>query len=89
MIYNKPHPRIDNVLWLSRLAMPFPTTADRVVQIARSWRFDQSTLDFLDLFPADEIFKSREDFLARSEELELLLREKSEMPAETVMSQQD
>ena len=30
MIYNQPVPRIDNVLWLSRLAMPFPTTVGEI-----------------------------------------------------------
>jgi hypothetical protein len=89
MIYNKPVPRINNVRWLARLSMPFPTTAGFIMQTAEDWRFDQSTLDFLARFPQDLIFKSREDFLTRCEELELLLQEEMESPAEPMLSPQD
>ncbi|HSW85009.1 MAG TPA: hypothetical protein VLF79_00130 [Candidatus Saccharimonadales bacterium] len=83
----KPH--IDNVLWLARLSMPFPATAGNITEIARSWRFSDSTLEFLELFPKDEIFTSRSDFLNRCEELELLMRDKASMPPEPILSQQD
>ena len=89
MIYNNPAPRIDNVLWLSRLSQPFPTTAGDIADVAKLWHFDKKTLDFLHLFADEEVFTSREDFLARSEELELLLREESEMPAEAMLNPQD
>ena len=89
MAYAKPMPHIDNILWLARLSMPFPTSAGDIAAVARSWRFSSNTLEFLDLFPSDEIFNSREDFLIRCEELELLLREKADMPPEPALSPQD
>jgi len=89
MIYNRTQPRIHNVLWLTRLAMPFPSTAGKIMGIAVAWRFDKSTLDFLALFPPNVEFASREDFLTQCEELELLLREEAQAPVETVLSPQD
>jgi hypothetical protein len=89
MVYNNAQPHIDNILWLARLSMPFPATAGNIAEVARTWRFSGNTLDFLNLFPKDEIFSSREEFMTRCEELELLLREKAEMPQEVVLSPQD
>jgi hypothetical protein len=89
MIYNNSLPRINNVLWLARLSMPFPASAGAIIEIAEAWHFDKSTLDFLDLFPRDVVFETRKDFLTRCEDLELLLREEAEAPAETVLSPQD
>jgi len=89
MVYDNSIPRINNVRWLARLAMPFPTTAGAIMEIAQAWRFDKSTLDFLELFPPDLSFESREDFMTRCEEVELLLREEAETPAEPILSPQD
>lgn len=89
MIYNRTLPRINNVRWLARLSMPFPTTAGTIMEIAEAWRFDKSTLDFLALFSQDTEFQTREEFLAKCEELELLIREEAEAPVETALSPQD
>lgn len=88
MMYTKPLPRIDNILWLAKLARPYPTTAERIVQIAKYWNFSRSTLDFLKFFPSDEQFKNMEDFISRSEELELLTQEEQRMPHEILKSPQ-
>jgi len=69
--------------------MPFPTTAGEISLVASDWHFDRGTLQFLALFPEDTVFENREDFLARSEELELLLQEEATAPAETALSSQD
>lgn len=89
MVYNNARPHIDNILWLARLSMPFPATAGNIAEVARAWRFSANTLDFLQLFPRDEIFSSREDFMTRCEELKLLIREQAEMPQAAVLSPQD
>ncbi len=89
MIYNRTLPRINNVLWLARLSMPFPTSAGTIMEIAQAWRFDRSTLDFLALFAQDTEFQTRDDFLLHCEELELLIREEAEAPVETSLSPQD
>ena len=89
MTYNTNLPHIDNMLWLRRLARPFPVSAGRILEIAKAWNFSSNTIDLLILFPEDEIFESESDFLARCQELELLIREKEKMPAEILRSPQD
>jgi hypothetical protein len=89
VIYNRAIPRINNIRWLTRLAMPFPATAGDIAAVATAWRFDKATLEFLALFPEDVVFNSREDFLTRVEELELLLQEEAQAPAEAALSSQD
>lgn len=89
MIYFKPLPHIDNVRWLAKLAGPYPATRQEIMEAAQDWNFSDNTVEFLKLFPADEQFKSQYDFLTRCEELELLIREEREMPAETLRSPQD
>lgn len=89
MIYYKPLPRIDNVRWLAKLAGPYPATRQEITEAAQDWNFSENTIEFLRLFTPDEVFKSQGDFLARCEELELLLREERKMPAELLRSPQD
>jgi hypothetical protein len=45
--------------------------------------------DFLDLFPADEVFESKVDFMTRCEELEMFINQEREMPKEVLRSPQD
>lgn len=89
MIYFKPLPRIDNIRWLARLAEPYPAMRQAILETAELWNFSDNTLEFLRLFPPDEEFPSREDFLLRCEELEMLIREERSMPAEMLRSPQD
>jgi len=89
MIYFKPLPHIDNIRWLAKLAGPYPTTRQAILEIAEVWNFSDSTLEFLRLFPPDEEFVSYDDFLLRCEELEMLIREERKMPAELLRSPQD
>jgi hypothetical protein len=77
------------MLWLKQLARPFPTTTDRIIYLATAWNFDSSTLDFLKLFPKDEVFENEDDFMVRCEELKLMIREEQNMPAESLRSPQD
>lgn len=87
-MYTKTLPRMDKLVWLARLARPFPTNAGHILKLARGWNFNKSTIDFVKLFPEDEEFKTMRDFVNRSEELELLIREERKMPAEKLRSPQ-
>lgn len=89
MIYYKPLPHIDNVRWLAKLSGPYPATRQEILEAAEDWNFSDNTIEFLRLFPADEVFKNQLDFLTRCEELELLIREERNMPAEVLRSPQD
>ena len=88
MVFSKKSPRIDNVLWLVKLARPFPTSAGNILAIARAWNFSQSTINFLELFSLNEIFENGDDFLTRCEELEILATDKEDMPRELLRSPQ-
>lgn len=88
MVYSEPLPTVGETERLAQLA-EFPVSSRTIAQIARGQGFDRRMLGFLELFPAGEKFDSRDDFLARSEEIILLVREQHEMPEETVLSQQD
>ena len=82
MTYNKLLSRIDNIHWLIVLARPFPVTAGEISSLAESWKFGSSTINFLNRFPADEIFENEVDFLNRTEELETIISEERKMPIE-------
>ena len=89
MTYGKALPRIDNILWLKALSRPFPTKTAHILAMAKLWHFSTNTIDFLKLFPEDEIFTSEDDFLTRCEELEMMIREERSMPLEGMLSPQD
>lgn len=74
-IYTEPLPKAKNIERLVRLAGPFPATAGTVLRTARQGGLDADTLHFLELFPEDEVFVSREDLSTRSEELIFLIKE--------------
>ncbi|HVV67104.1 MAG TPA: DUF2795 domain-containing protein [Candidatus Saccharimonadales bacterium] len=74
-IYTEPLPKAKNIERLVRAAGPFPATAGAVMETARRRGLDADTLHFLELFPEDEIFESREDLSTRSEELIFLIKE--------------
>lgn len=89
MIYNKPLPRIDNILWLATLARPYPAATSDIIETATIWQFSPRTIDFLRLFPANEVFETQEDFQSRCEQLEMLMSDERTMPFESVLSPQD
>lgn len=85
----KPLPHVDNMLWLLKVAAPFPASAGSILDKAKLWGFSRSTQDFLKRFPTDEIFESHADFLTRCDELELFLHEERDMPMEHLSSPQN
>jgi hypothetical protein len=89
MTYNTALPRIDNIRWLKTLARPFPVTAGEILETAKLWKFGDSTTDFLELFPADVEFENEEDFITSTENLEIMIREKRDMPVERLYSPEE
>lgn len=82
----KSMPRIDNILWLSKLSRPYPATSGDILELAKKWGFSGSTIDFLELFRADEVFKSSNNFLTRCEELEQSIHAERDMPLGNMLS---
>jgi hypothetical protein len=64
-------------------------TAGTIILYARQLGINHNVVDFLHRFHTDEIFQSRADFITRCDELELLIREKRDMPHEILRSPQD
>lgn len=88
-MYAKPFPTTKDLVWLSKLADEFPVTRRELVRVARDWGFSRRTLDFLRLFPENEVFESRADFVNRCEDLELLIKQEYEAPEEHLRSPQE
>jgi len=89
MIYFKTLPHIDNIRWLAKIAGPYPASRQTIEAVARDWNFSDNSIEFLRLFPKDEEFASQEDFLTRCEEVEILIRQEREAPAEVLHSPED
>lgn len=88
MQYKKPLPQIHNILWLAKYAGPFPMENKDIIRLAEKWNFSKSMVDFLHLFPENEVFENGLEFVTRCEELEHLIREERKAPLEMLRSPQ-
>jgi hypothetical protein len=79
MNYVKQHSPVRQLLDLAQ-HVEFPAMRSEIMLIATGLNSKESLLDFLALFPADEIFNSRVDFMTRSEELEMLISQEKSVP---------
>lgn len=70
MKYDKPLPSIRKLKKLTEWDGPFPMKSYRVIIGANRYGFDEDTISFLELFPHDAVFKTRNDFIERCEKLE-------------------
>lgn len=88
MKYNKKLPPVRQLFSLATDAH-FPATRKEIEDNAVSRGFTNTMTDFLDLFPADEVFENKVDFVTRCEVVEMLINEEREMPKEALRSPQD
>ena len=90
MVYMELLPKMDNIMHLAEVAGPFPTTRREIMRTAHAYKFDREVLQFLNLFPADELFDSQADFITRCDEVELLvLEERNASEEQTPLSPLD
>ena len=89
MTYVEPLPSLSKLKKLVDWDGPFPATSYRVITNAQRYGFDESVIRFLQLFPGDEVFRSRNDFLQRCQNLETIIRSERDMPRELLRSPQD
>ena len=73
MTYDRPLPPMRNLKKLATWDGPFPMKGYRMVIGANRYGFDDDTIHFLQLFPHDAVFRSRDDFLKRCQDLELFI----------------
>ena len=88
MMYTKKLPPVRQLLNLAQHAQ-FPATCAELTRLALRLDAPETTIDFLKLYPADELFKSRATFMTRSEELEMLINQEQNTPPEILRGQQD
>lgn len=79
MNYEKPLPSIRKLKKLAEWDGPFPMKSYRLIVGANRYGFDDDTILFLQLFPHDDVFKSRSDFLDRCEQMAALIRAKQQI----------
>lgn len=89
MVYNRPLPSMRSLRQLASWNGPFPVKGYRLVIAADRYGFGSNMQAFLKLFPHDEVFHSRDDFLERCRDLEILIYSEQGMPVEYLHSQQD
>ena len=88
MVYDKKLPPVRDLLSLAQL-IKFPEKRRVIEKIAKQAGYSKFLTDFLELFPPEETFISKVDFMTRSEELELLIGQERSMPFEILRSPQD
>jgi hypothetical protein len=88
MPYTKQLPRITELTQVAQRTA-FPATRQEIVPKDDGRELSSSLRNFLKLFPANETFDSRSDFMTRCHDLELMITEERDMPQETLRSPQD
>lgn len=82
-------PNISELEQLATLVSIFPANAQKFVDTAKQYGFSKEILGFLRLFRPNEIFKDGLEFIARCEEMEILIKQKRESPREALRSSED
>lgn len=85
-MYTKQLPNLRDMERLSTLVRSYPVTRAQIVRVARMWNFRPEVVSFLRQFPADQLFDSRIDFVTRTEEVSLLIRQEWESPKEFLLN---
>jgi hypothetical protein len=67
----------------------YPITVEQLVDFAHRQGVDWTVIDFYKTFPEDQVFRNKQDLLARSEQVELFQEQDEDLPAETLHSPQD
>ncbi len=67
----------------------FPVTRTKILRLVKSIGSPETVIDFLRLYPANDTFKSRVDFMTRCKELEMFINQDHIMLKEILRSPQD
>lgn len=81
-MYTKNLPNNHDILTLGLRIADFPSTRSEIVRIARKWNTPEEVIEFMRLFPSDQLFNSRTDLVARYESLAGVIRQQWETPHE-------
>lgn len=84
MVHNE-LPPVRHLLSLANAAS-FPATCQQIIDCATKAQASDELIRFLYLFPMDEVFESKSDFMTRCEEIELLIALEQDMSRELTHS---
>lgn len=87
MSYSEILPKLGELKELSAQVKNFPISGLGVLQLAEHTGYPGQTLDFLKLFSARLVFKSRTDFMNRCSLLERMVREEQRQPVEALLEE--
>ncbi len=87
-MYTKSLPSIRTLRSLAEIDGPFPIHCRHVVIAAERFWFSDKVINFLQLFPPNEVFRSRDDFVERCKQMEVLIRQEQKAPPEMLRSPQ-
>jgi hypothetical protein len=88
MMHKEKLPSIRTLRYLADIDGPFPIKNRHVILAAQRFWFNDNVIEFLKLFPPDTVFYSRDEFIERCKQLELLIMEEQRSPAEVLRSPQ-
>lgn len=63
---------------------PFPIQNRHLKLAAERFGFDEKVIQFLELFPQNAVFQTRDDFIHQCEVVEAYIRAKQDMPNELI-----
>lgn len=72
MILVDTQPRLADLHTLIANIPNYPISAGGLVDLARQQRFPPEVLDFYRFFPAEEVFRSQDELVARTEQIEIM-----------------
>lgn len=82
--YNIPLPSIRKLRQLAEWGGPFPIQSRHLVLAGERFDLGDKVIHFLELFPKDTIFESREDFLYQCYVIEQYLRANRTIPMQFI-----
>ncbi|MDB5160749.1 MAG: hypothetical protein JWO96_129 [Candidatus Saccharibacteria bacterium] len=83
MILLATHPQLSDLHRLIDEIPRYPISAHKLRVVARRKKFAPEVIDFYKLFPGDQVFKNKDDIIARTEVVEIMQTENP--PAEDVV----
>ena len=84
----KLQPRLSDLYDLISEVTSYPVAAERLVELAIRQNATPAVVGFYKSFPVDEVFESKEDLLARSEQITMLEQE-HDQPFELMLASEE
>lgn len=84
MAYDTPLPSIRRLRQLAEWGGPFPIQNRHLLLAAERFNLGEKVINFLELFPKESVFETREDFMYQCDVIEHYLRANQTMPMQYI-----